>query len=210
MADRLPTRLALALAVVAAVAVVAASLPVTDGAADPPTSNVTAGGEPNESAVEAPPLGWAARGLTVLVALALTAGVGGMVVRWSLRDADLDQDPPAPDDDGPTADPDLDAVADAAGRAARRIERADPDAFDNEVYHAWRAMTVALAADGDRTRTPEEFRELAVDAGMDPGDVHELTDLFRRVRYGDAEPTPELEERATDLLWRIDREYGDR
>lgn len=210
MSRRFRTSLVLALAVVAAVAVVAGSLPVTDSPGPANASASDGGGEPNESALDPPSILGARRSLAALLALALTAALGSAAAWRSLRDADPGPDPTASGDDGATADPDLDAVADAAGRAARRIERADPDAFDNEVYHAWRAMTVALAADGDRTRTPEEFRELAVDAGMAPADVRELTGVFRRVRYGDAEPTPELEERATDLLWRIDREYGER
>jgi hypothetical protein len=208
MSRRHTTLLALAVATVAALSLVAGSLPVTDGPPDDASDgNVTGADGGNESAVEVPAVGDAG-GLAGLLALALTAGLGVAAAWRSLRGDE--SDPPARDDADEPADPDLGAVADAAGRAARRIERADPDAFDNEVYHAWRAMTVALGAAGDRTRTPAEFRRLAVDAGMDPDDVDELTDLFRRVRYGDADPSPELERRATDVLWRIDREYGER
>jgi len=209
MSRRVRTSLLLALAVVAAVAVVAGSLPVTptDSPA-PPNASTSGGGIESTTPADRPSIPGARDAIAALLALAVTAAVGSVAAWRSLRDAD--PDPAVSGDDGATDSSDLDAVADAAGRAARRIERADPDAFDNEVYHAWRAMTVALGADGDRTRTPTEFRRLAVDAGMAPADVRELTELFRRVRYGDAEATPDLEERATDLLWRIDREYGER
>lgn len=111
----------------------------------------------------------------------------------------------------PSRDPDRRAavaVGRAAGDAADRIEGAT--SVENEVYRAWRRMTDALEVDSPETTSPAGFAEAAVDAGMDPGDVSALTDLFERVRYGGAEPTPEREREAIATLRRIEDAYGER
>jgi len=199
--------LALAVASVAALGVLAASVPPATPGGGPPDGDVEPREKPTtEEPPEPVPFVGTARAVAVVVALALTVVLGVLAVRRALRGDDA-AEATTSDDESP--DPDLGAVADAAGRAAARIERSDPDAFENEVYHAWRAMTVALGADGDATTTPAEFARTAVAAGLDREDVRELTDLFRAVRYGETEATPHLERRATDLLRRIDRTYGE-
>lgn len=102
---------------------------------------------------------------------------------------------------------DVRAVAGAAGRAADRIEASDE--FENEVYRAWAAMTDHLAVDHPESSTPAEFATSATVAGMAPGDVDRLTDLFEEVRYGGADPTPEREQAAVDTLRRIESTYSD-
>ncbi|MDY6817666.1 MAG: DUF4129 domain-containing protein [Halobacteriales archaeon] len=98
------------------------------------------------------------------------------------------------------------AIADAAGRAADRLEN---DAnTDNEVYRAWREMTEYLDVSNPRSSTPAEFASAAVEAGMVREDVDELTRLFEEVRYGGAEPTPDREERAIETFRRIEDTYG--
>lgn len=94
-----------------------------------------------------------------------------------------------------------------AGTAADRIE-ADAGA-ENEVYHAWREMTDTLAVDSPETTTPEGFASAAIDSGMNPDDVAELTSLFETVRYGGVEPTDAHERRAVETLRRIESNYGD-
>jgi len=111
------------------------------------------------------------------------------------------------------AEPDLDdetrraAVGSAAGEAADRIE--DDADLDNEVYRAWAEMAGPLAVDQPETSTPAEFADAATGAGIDPGDVGELTDLFEEVRYGTAEATAEREQQAVEALRRIERHYAD-
>jgi len=100
-------------------------------------------------------------------------------------------------------------VGHIAGRAADRIEGADASAVDNEVYRAWREMTTHLDVDAPASSTPAEFADAAVAAGVDEADAAELTALFRGVRYGGEEPTPEREERAVAVLRRIESAYGD-
>lgn len=107
----------------------------------------------------------------------------------------------------PEAESSLAAVGEAAGRAADRLEgRAT---VENEVYRAWQEMTDLLAFDRPETATPGEFAERARAEGMDPEHVEELTDLFRGVRYGGKEPTPDRETRAIETLREIESVYGE-
>ena len=100
----------------------------------------------------------------------------------------------------------LERFAEAAGRAADRIERYDAD-VDNAVYEAWAEMTGLLAIDSPETATPREFAAAAVDAGMEGDDVGQLTTLFEEVRYGDMDPTPR-ERLAVETLRSIQSTYG--
>ncbi|ELZ30495.1 hypothetical protein C475_00085 [Halosimplex carlsbadense 2-9-1] len=113
------------------------------------------------------------------------------------------------DEDDPEPEPpaDMRAVGAAAGRAADRIE--ETDAFENEVYRAWAAMTDHLAVDRPESSTPAEFAAAATAAGMDPADVARLTDVFEEVRYGGEEPTAERERAAVETLRRIEATYAD-
>lgn len=99
------------------------------------------------------------------------------------------------------------AVGRAAGRAADRIENAD--GLENEVYRAWREMTTLLDEADPDAATPGEFASAAVDAGMDRDDVAELTRLFEDVRYGDAEPSADREQRAIAIFRRIESHYAE-
>lgn len=98
-----------------------------------------------------------------------------------------------------------------AGRAADRIEEDNETGTDaeNEVYRAWREMTARLDADSGETTTPREFQQLAVETGMQPDDVRELTGLFERVRYGGADATEDREQRAVRVLRRVESTYGE-
>ena len=114
-------------------------------------------------------------------------------------------EPPEPDPE--PEQPDIGAVGRAAGAAADRIaEEADAS---NEVYRAWAEMTEYLAVEGPESSTPAEFAAAAVDAGMAPDDVRELTELFEAVRYGTDDATEEREERALAALRRIETAYAE-
>lgn len=121
------------------------------------------------------------------------------------------------DDADPTTEPsEAEAEADdegslaAVGRAAgRAVAGASPESSpENVIERAWRDMTAELSVDSPQTATPTEFAEAAVDAGLREEDVRELTSLFEKVRYGDADPTEDRRERATAALRRIERRYG--
>lgn len=112
-------------------------------------------------------------------------------------------------------DEDVVAVGRAAGRAADRLggdsddtDTADGDGFENEVYRAWREMTAGLDVDRPESSTPGEFADAAIEAGMSPDDVRELTTLFEAVRYGGRGPTEERERRARRLFRRIEATYA--
>lgn len=97
------------------------------------------------------------------------------------------------------------AIARAAGRAAAALE---DEHLGNPVYRAWAEMIDGLPVDDPETTTPAAFARAAIDAGLDPADVSQLTDLFREVRYGEAELTDERVERATAALRRIEATHG--
>lgn len=106
---------------------------------------------------------------------------------------------------------DTEELARIAGQAADRIESQEPDGptGGNEVFRAWKEMIEQLDVDDPETTTPREFEQLAVEAGMDRGDVGQLTRLFETVRYGGATPTEDREQRAVSVLRRIESKYGE-
>ncbi|MFC4541062.1 DUF4129 domain-containing protein [Halosolutus amylolyticus] len=145
--------------------------------------------------------------LPFVVLLVLTVAVLGMLFAVA-RSSSADPESGSMDlVDGPDSDADRTAIGRVAGRAADRIERGDD--VDNDVVRAWTEMTALLDVDRPETTTPGEFATAAVDAGMDPDDVRELTRLFEDVRYGEYSPTADRERRAVRVFRRIERAYGD-
>ena len=126
----------------------------------------------------------------------------GLVLRWPRGGGETDT---------PNEPEELDtaALGEIAGRAADRIEESSPGDGENEVYRAWREMTARLDIENAETTTPREFQQASVDAGMSPDDVRELTRLFERVRYGGESATTGREERAVQVLRRIESTYGE-
>lgn len=113
----------------------------------------------------------------------------------------------SPDETTVSLDDQHEQLRTAAGAAADELE-ADVS-LENAVYRAWAEMTDALDIDRPETSTPTEFADAALEAGLHPDDVSELTALFEEVRYGTAEPTAEREDRARDALRRIEQTYAD-
>lgn len=137
--------------------------------------------------------------LVLLFGLALV-GLALVLARRSRRNGEESE--PA-DADAETAA----AVGRAAGRAADRLE-ADETAA-NEIYRAWAEMAELVDAPDPETKTTAEFASAAVEAGMEPADVRELTALFERVRYGTDDPSAADEQRAVDLFRRIEATYAE-
>lgn len=131
----------------------------------------------------------------------------GAIARFSGSEAQIPA-PSDPDDASSSTNDGVKAVGEAAGRAADKLDE-DSETVQNAIFQAWREMTDALDVDSPATTTPEEFADIAIDAGMAPDDVRELTWLFEEVRYGDAEVTDEREQRATDALRRIEDTYAE-
>jgi hypothetical protein len=134
----------------------------------------------------------------ILVGCLLLVGLVA-VVRGS--DTDVVDEAEAEDDPETTTA----AVGRAAGRAADRIE--ETTEVDNEIFRAWSEMARLVEISDPDTKTPSEFETAAVDVGMDPDDVRELTRLFEQVRYGTDEPTAADEQEAVDLFRRIEATY---
>jgi len=129
----------------------------------------------------------------------------GVVLRWPrAEDEAVTTGESAAETDTDTA-----ALGEIAGRAADRIETDSSGDSENEVYRAWREMTAQLDTETPETTTPREFQQAAVEAGMAPDDVRELTRLFERVRYGGESATADREERAVQVLRRIESAYGE-
>jgi len=166
-----------------------------DGTPDPPESGATPTARLRPGAADAgdssPPL--------TLGALFAVLLVGALALVWFSTGR---EPAPEPSEEEPDAQQ---AVAAAAGRAADEL---DESTLENAVYRAWREMTDALDVPDPETTTPAEFEDVAVDAGLDREDVRTLTDLFREVRYGGADPTPEREQRAREALRRVEETYA--
>lgn len=142
-------------------------------------------------------------GLPAVVLLILVAliGIGVVGMDRLLRRSG----PELPDRDGDDA-----AGAAALGRAAgRAADRFDATSVENPIYRAWIEMTDPLDVGDPRTATPADFARAAIEAGLDPADVNELTEHFRVVRYGDAPVTPDRVEAARETLRRIEATYAD-
>lgn len=152
--------------------------------------------ESPQQRTDVPPSVLGAFGLAMLVLV-------GAIYRYSGSDSDIGVEAEVDESKESSS---AQAVGEAAGRAADRLD-ADTD-LENAIYRAWREMADALDVRNPRTTTPEEFADVAVDAGMSREDVRELTRLFEEVRYGDAEPTREREQRAQDALRRIQQAYA--
>lgn len=131
--------------------------------------------------------------------VALLGGLGAAyLARSDSRDGDTDQE-----SEERTAA--AVALGEAAGEAADRIQRGT--GADNAIYRAWGDMTELLDLTEAETKTPGEFADAAIEAGIRPGDVRELTRLFEQVRYGTATPSEEDETRAVELFRRIESTY---
>lgn len=134
----------------------------------------------------------------------LLAVVGGLIALVG-RSSDDDARTESHEADPSTA-PDAAAVGLAAGRAADRVASRETE---NEVYRAWREMTGLLDAPDPESRTPGEFADRAVEAGLAEEDVDELTRLFEDVRYGERAVSEEYERRAVETFRRIERRYAE-
>lgn len=161
------------------------------------------GGEPGQGEGEQTPISIAP---LLGVLSVITAIFAGALVLTNRRSDDGGL---AADEQGIEDETEREAVGEAAGRAATRIEAAGDDDVDNEVYRAWEEMTGLLEVDRPETSTPGEFADAAIDAGLARHHVEDLTHLFEDVRYGGKETTTEMEDRAVDVLRQIETEYAD-
>lgn len=163
-----------------------------------PIANRSGGLPPGDPGGPAGPA-TAAPSLPVLVGLLVLAGV--LVALGLRRLADTEAAVSA----APTER--AAAMGRAAGRAADRIESSGD--IGNEVYRAWVEMTELLDVAAPESTTAGQFAAAAVDAGLDPGDVDELTELFEDVRYGGRPVTGLEERRAVAVLRRIEAGYAE-
>lgn len=144
--------------------------------------------------------------LVLLLGLALVGMLAAAIAMRGIgRDAPPERRDPSPSEE------EAKELARIAGTTADRLAPgpAGDGELENEVYRAWREMTDALDVDSPETATPGEFAAAAIEAGLDPRDVNDLTALFETVRYGDRPATTDRERRAIETLRRIERQYGE-
>lgn len=164
-------------------------------------------GAPEPGATASPP--GAGGVLAVLVAVGVLVVACVAYRRFASHAADSDDgDDDAGDavDDGGAVDES--ALGAAAGQAAASLGGGGAPA-DNEVVRAWRSLAAVLPVSRPASSTPREFAAAATDAGVDDGDVEELTALFEAVRYGDRPADDERARRAVAALERIRAAHGD-
>lgn len=137
----------------------------------------------------------------VLVLVLVGVIVSGVGALFSQSGTDEEESAEDQEADEPTTE----AIGRAAGRVADRLE--DADASENEIYRAWAEMGRLVDPSKPETKTTAEFERAAVDAGLEPGDVRELTRLFEQVRYGTDAPSERDEQRAISLFRDIEETY---
>jgi len=130
-----------------------------------------------------------------------------LVVLFGLSTDESSSEPESETEDDDVTPETLAPVGAAAGRAADQLAD-EATSTSNAVYRAWVDMTDALEVPNRQSTTPGEFADTAIEAGMKPRDVEELTRLFEDVRYGDAPVSEERERQATDALRRIESTYA--
>lgn len=80
------------------------------------------------------------------------------------------------------------------------LNQLDIDKLTNDVYRSWYRMAQYTDPPSNRSLTPRELADLAVDKGLDQNAVEELTQEFESVRYGPREATLRREQRAKHAL----------
>jgi hypothetical protein len=158
------------------------------------TLGVSEGVDGGELVTTSPPLVV----VVLLVTALVLAGVAYLFAQG--EETETEKAEPATDES-----PRPEAVGQAAGRAADRLEDADPT--ENEIYRAWAEMGRLVSPTASKTKTTAEFTQAAVDAGLDPRDVRELTTLFEQVRYGGYAPSADDEQRAVTIFRTIEETY---
>lgn len=135
--------------------------------------------------------------VVVLVALSSVAAVGVALVVWATRD-----------DANPRAGS-VSAATETSDATDSRSEPSEPVDLTNEVYRAWWEMARQTDLSPTASRSPREFATAAVDGGMNPDAVAELTHLFNATRYGGMSVTSDAERQATAALDRIHSQPDD-
>lgn len=80
---------------------------------------------------------------------------------------------------------------------------------DNAVYRAWYRLARRAGVAHDRSRTPGEVADAAIEEGLQRDDVRTITNVFSEVRYGHQPVTEERERRAESALQSIEGSGGD-
>ncbi|CCQ33916.1 conserved hypothetical protein [Halorhabdus tiamatea SARL4B] len=184
-----------------------ASTPGPPSQATAAASPETPAGTPGFGDGSETPLALPVGGATGII---IAAGVLAVVVFFAWRSDSLRSVLSAEDGgEADAVDSDLSTLAQVAGDTADRVEAAEtPRAADNAIYRAWGEMVTLLGVGDPQEATPRQFEATAVEAGMNPDDVHVLTETFEEVRYGDAALTETRRERAVAALERIEATHG--
>lgn len=80
----------------------------------------------------------------------------------------------------------------------------------NDVATAWFEMVRRLGLADETTRTPHEVADEAIQTGVDPEVVTDVTEPFEEVRYGDASVSEQRRTRAREGIERFRAQHRDR
>lgn len=86
---------------------------------------------------------------------------------------------------------------------------AENEGPDNAVYRSWHRLARRAGVAHDRTRTPGEVADAAIEEGLQRDAVRTITNVFSEVRYGHQPVTDERERRAESALQSIEGSGGD-
>lgn len=92
-------------------------------------------------------------------------------------------------------------------RSVRADASVDDPAASNEVYRAWTTLRDRVG-ERNRSESPAQVRQRAIEAGLDERAVSELTDLFNAARYDERPVTDDEERRARDAIDALDGTEG--
>ena len=148
---------------------------------------------PVPSAVAEPPQ-W----LVIIVTLAITAGVLGIVwIWWQRRQQNIQYDP-------------AELLAREARQAAKTLEAGND--LKDTVLRCYRDMSRVLGDSQNihrqKAMTPREFEMQLAGVGVSDNHIQRLTRLFESVRYGGNTATEREKREAVDCLNAIARAYG--
>ena len=129
--------------------------------------------------------------VVILGGLLLLTGGGILLVFWATTDRaeeSSDYDDKTPQEMG------------SSSSSLSTLGHIDPE---NALYQAWWEMVQKADVSQASTKSPGEIASIAIESGLDPKTVTELTRLFQTVRYSQSPVTKDTEHQAQNLLEQV-------
>lgn len=126
--------------------------------------------------------------VVILGGLLLLAGGGILLVLWATTDSA---------EENSNSDEKIPQEMGSSSGSSSAPGLIDPE---NVIYQAWWEMVQKADVSQASTKSPDEVSSIAIESGLDPKTVTELTRLFQIVRYSESPVTTDTEHQARDLL----------